>query len=137
MELLLNLAWLLLALPAYWLWCSRSVAAVARKPSAWQCLFALGCVIVVLFPVISATDDLCAMRAEFEESPCSKHSIRQHSNERLSASKWHIQPALIFSSNFSFTGDPGWHSTPAPHGSTLEARVDLRPGRSPPSSLLA
>jgi hypothetical protein len=136
MELLLNLAWLLLALPAYWLWRDRSDASAARKPSAWQCLFALGCVLVVLFPVISATDDLCAMRAEFEESPSGKHSIRQHSNERLSASKWHSQPALILTSNFSFTGDQGWHSTPAPHLSTPEARADLRPGRSPPRPLL-
>ena len=135
MELLLNLAWLLLALPAYWLWRDRGGDSVARRPTAWQCLFALGCVIVVLFPVISATDDLCAMRAEFEESPSGKHSFRQHTNERLSASKWHTQPALILTSDFSFAGTPGWHSTPAPHPSTLEGPTELRPGRSPPNLL--
>ena len=135
MELLLNLAWLLLALPAYWLWRDRGGDSVARRPTAWQCLFALGCVIVVLFPVISATDDLCAMRAEFEESPSGKHSVRQHSNERLSASKWHTQPALILTSDFSFAGTQGWHSAPAPHPSKMEGCIELRPGRSPPNLL--
>ena len=63
MELLLNLAWLLLALPAYWLWRGRTST---RKFSSAQCLLALGCLLVVLFPVVSATDDLRVMRAEME-----------------------------------------------------------------------
>ena len=49
MELLLNLAWLLLALPAYWLWRERSSARVGRR--SLQCLLSLGCMLVILFPV--------------------------------------------------------------------------------------
>ncbi len=79
MELLLNLAWLLLAVPAYYVWRGRGGA---RRSTSLQCLLALGCVLVVLFPVISATDDLLVMRNEIEESPASKRSARQSSGER-------------------------------------------------------
>ena len=81
MELLLNLAWLLLALPAYWLWRS----AKRRSLSSRQCLLALVCVLTLLFPVISATDDLHAMRAEMEESGTGKRSVRQAGGEKSSA----------------------------------------------------
>ena len=78
MELLLNLAWLLLALPAFWLWRRSTAASVGRKFTALQCVLALGCMLVILFPVVSATDDLRAMRNETEESPISKRtSVRQ------------------------------------------------------------
>jgi len=66
MELLLNLAWMLLAVPAYWLWRRDARSRMARRITALQCLLALGCVLVLLFPVISASDDLHAMRAEME-----------------------------------------------------------------------
>lgn len=82
MELLLNLAWLLLAVPAYWLWRSSSPANRRHAFSPLQCLLALGCALVLLFPVISATDDLHAIRAEMEESPVSKRSIRLASVEK-------------------------------------------------------
>ena len=78
MELLLNLAWLLLAVPAYCVWRGRGGA---RRGTSLQCLLALGCVLVVLFPIISATDDLLVMRNEIEESPASKRNLRQISGE--------------------------------------------------------
>src|SRR5215831_12850116 len=91
MELLLNLAWLLLALPAYWLWRERG----AMRKSGFQCLLALGCLLVVLFPVISATDDLQAMRTEMEESSgASKRTLRQASGEKSNFSSGQ-NPALI------------------------------------------
>ncbi len=89
MELLLNLAWLLLALPAYWLWrASRSRA--DRAVTSLQCMLALGCALVVLFPVISASDDLHAMRTEMEESSASKRSMRHSVAEK--SSPWNTQP---------------------------------------------
>lgn len=96
MELLLNLAWLLLALPAYCLWRdSRSRA--ERRSTSLQCLLALAGVLVMLFPVISATDDLHAMRSEVEESPVSKRSVRQTGNDKSSV--WNIRlqspPAIL------------------------------------------
>ncbi|MGA7292132.1 MAG: hypothetical protein WBW53_10855 [Terriglobales bacterium] len=78
MELFLNLCWLSLLLPAYLLWrqraastCSRSSIQGAKQgPAASPLIFLgiLGCILVLLFPVISATDDLHAMRPEMEES---------------------------------------------------------------------
>lgn len=84
MELLLNLAWILLALPAYWLWRQDAAARAARRVSSLQCLLALGCVLVLLFPVISASDDLHVMRAEMEESS-SKRTVRQTAGDKASA----------------------------------------------------
>lgn len=77
MELLLNLAWLLLALPACWLWRRTRRSCAGRDSGSLQCLLALACALVVLFPVISATDDLRAMRTEMEETPASKRNLRQ------------------------------------------------------------
>jgi hypothetical protein len=85
MELLLNLAWVLLALPAYWLWRRDAGWRAARRVSALQGLLALGCVLVLLFPVISASDDLHAMRAEMEDSSISKRTVRQAGSEKNSA----------------------------------------------------
>ncbi len=85
MELLLNLAWVLLALPGYWLWRQGAEARQSRRVSSPQFLLALGCALVLLFPVISASDDLHAMRAEMEESSPSKRAVRQASSDKHSA----------------------------------------------------
>ena|ERR1700730_6498329 len=71
MELLLNLVWLSLALPAYWIWERHSVPlrdSVARIRSS---VF-LGCALALLFPVVSATDDLSAPKPDAEELSASK-----------------------------------------------------------------
>ena len=54
MELLLNLAWALLATLMFWLWMCRASCQGIRRTQ----LIALAVVIVILFPVISVTDDL-------------------------------------------------------------------------------
>ena len=73
MELFLNLCWLSLLLPAYFLWRQKSASAASSRDKAMAghplvFLCALGCAVTLLFPVISATDDLHAMRPEMEES---------------------------------------------------------------------
>ena len=73
MELFLNLCWLSLVLPAYFLWRQKSASTAsvrAQGLSGHPVVFfsALGCALILLFPVISATDDLHAMRPEMEES---------------------------------------------------------------------
>lgn len=93
MELLLNLVWLLLALPAFWLWQRRTDALVPGRVSSLQCLLALGCAAVLLFPVISATDDLHAMRGEIEESGGSKRTVRQAGNDKNPARAHRLQSA--------------------------------------------
>jgi hypothetical protein len=117
MELLLNLAWLLLALPAFWLWRGASSAPFRRKFTAFQCLLALACMLVILFPVVSATDDLRAMRNEIEESPASKRTIRQASSDKVSAWKWQSPPALA--------------ATPSSFTISEQGRLPLRAGGLP------
>ena len=133
MELLLNMAWLLLAFPAYWLWRARG----STQKSSLQCLLSLGCLLVLLFPVISATDDLQAMRSEMEESSSNKRTFRQAANPDNSLLGWHSPAAVV-------------PAAPNPFALT-EHRLVLavgffvlplapkaeRSGRSPPSSLLA
>lgn len=83
MELLLNILWLGLAVPAIWLWL-RDPARSGN--SAWRILvrplLLLACVLALLFPVVSATDDLHAMRSEMEEpGPC-KRALRPGSGDK-------------------------------------------------------
>src|SRR5208282_555817 len=102
MELFLNLCWLSLLLPAYLLWrrrfCSTRAGGRAKSstPHPFIFLCVLGCVIVLLFPVISASDDLHAMRAEMEESSPSKRSVCQSAGEKASVShrRWQSLPAV-------------------------------------------
>ena len=136
MELLLNLAWLLLVLPAYWLWRSARSVPAARKFHSLQCLLALACMLVILFPVISATDDLCAMRSEMEESPASKRSVRQASNDKAPAWKWQSPPALAGTSKSLIVNDNDEGRQPL---LSLPVSVPAAPaieqaGRAPPDS---
>ena len=86
MELLLNILWLMLALPATWLWLrdpahsDNSGGLIRVRP-----LLLLVCVLALLFPVVSATDDLHAMRSEMEEpGPC-KRMLRQGAGDKTSS----------------------------------------------------
>ena len=132
MELLLNLFWLLLALPAWWLWRGRRTSG---HFTSVQCLLALGCLLFVLFPVVSATDDLRAMRAEMEDSPAGKRSVLQASNDRPSAWKWQTPPAEIGVIISLVIRIEGWHSLQALPLPVPAAPVTAHVGRAPPSSV--
>jgi hypothetical protein len=88
MELLLNCFWLMLLVPAWWLW-RRQPASVrnSRHFDSARFLLCLACILFLLFPVISATDDLRAMRSEMEEPGPSKRAVRQAGSEK--ATPWH------------------------------------------------
>jgi hypothetical protein len=139
LELLLNVAWMLLLLPGYWLWRRGAGARSARRVSSLQFLLALSCVLVLLFPVISATDDLHAMRAEMEESSSTKRAERQASNEKYSAWVNRLQGPPAFAVRAVSLPTP---EITAPFNLsilclTLLAGVGtLRAGRAPPATLL-
>ncbi|HME35301.1 MAG TPA: hypothetical protein VKF84_08690 [Candidatus Sulfotelmatobacter sp.] len=137
MELLLNLAWLLLALPAYWLWRGSRSATAGRKFTSLQCLLALGCMLVILFPVISATDDLRAMGSEMEESPVSKRSVRQASPDKAPASKCPAPPALAGTTVALIVGGEGWLPVRILRLSSPATPALERAARAPPRSFLA
>lgn len=72
MELFLNLCWLALLIPAYSLWLRRTSSDRSRRGSL-VFVSTLGCALVLLFPVISASDDLHAISQAMEESKRSVH----------------------------------------------------------------
>ena len=136
LELFLNLAWLLLVLPAFLLWREDSSAPDGRRFTSLQCLLALGCLLVILFPVVSATDDLRAMRAEMEESPLSKHNFCNRNPEKTVTAKGQSLPLL--------TANPPPYAvncTASCSSATFSLRVSSAPvttptDRAPPSSIL-
>jgi hypothetical protein len=73
MELFLNLCWLTLALPAYLLWRQR-VSTNPWSRASLVIICTLGCALVLLFPVVSASDDLHAVAQTMEESKRAMHS---------------------------------------------------------------
>jgi hypothetical protein len=138
MELLLNLAWMLLALPAYWLWRRDAGARVARRLDPLQCLLVLGCVLVLLFPVISASDDLHAMRAEMEESATSKRTVRQAGGEKNSAWVNRLQgaPAMAVSAGGLIAPEVGRLEDSVVRLAPVARPRVFPAGRAPPFSLL-
>jgi hypothetical protein len=136
MELLLNLAWVLLALPAYWLW-RRGAGARVRRFSARQGLLALGCALVLLFPVISATDDLHVMRAEMEDSSTSKRTVRQAGSDKTSAWVNRLQgPAVAVASAALAAPEVGRLEVSVTSLSPLTRPCVFHGGRAPPFFLL-
>src|ERR1700758_763491 len=87
MELILNLLWLMLAVPACWLW-RREGRFDYRCPhfGSLRSVLVLGCVLMLLFPVVSATDDLHFLRPEMEESSPSRRTLKQVGSDK--ASTW-------------------------------------------------
>jgi len=84
MELLLNLFWLALALPGVWLWRRQSEGARNwQRPGCARALLLIGCSLVLLFPIVSASDDLHAMQGEMDE-PC-KVQVKQGGAHRSNA----------------------------------------------------
>ena len=139
MELLLNLAWLLLALPAYWLWRRRAPAGAEHKFNAVQVLLALGCVLVLLFPVISASDDLHAMRAEMEDSSSNnKRTVRQTGSDKNSGwTRLQGPPAWVACCAVGRVApEVGWLEVSVRYLSPVAGHCALHGGRAPPFSFL-
>jgi hypothetical protein len=98
MELFLNLCWLSLLLPAYFLWRQKSASAASSRDKAMAghplvFLCALGCAVTLLFPVISATDDLHAMRPEMEESESAVRSANRCATAQFAQT--HSAPVIL------------------------------------------
>lgn len=69
MELLLNVLWGTLALAAFYaVMRTRQSFAGSASVSTVRCMLAAACVLILLFPVISASDDLHPTQNLFEDS---------------------------------------------------------------------
>jgi len=145
MELFLNLCWLSLLVPACLLWRQRNASpslngrAKSPAPSPLVFLCVLGCALVLLFPVISASDDLHAMRAEMEESSPGKRGVCQAVVEKASVwySPWQNLPAVVATTvSLGPIGEGRWELFTVPL-SVPVAPSTLRASRAPPCSRLA
>ena len=98
MELLLNLAWLLVATGAIvlWLYQKRDGVFTGRMGLLLPSV-ALACALAVLFPAISATDDLHAAQLAVEASDVARKALRSMNTvSSSSAVEWlHLLPALL------------------------------------------
>lgn len=142
MELTLNLVWVFVAIAGILLQIvtlSRTAGPSQRVASPARKAVAMGCALVILFFVISMTDDLHDQLLVWEES---KHS-------RISAETKNVVNAAsdrAVSLGFLASRSPVLFSPPAPRWSRLVARCDFQfvpslvresfGGRAPPTSLI-
>src|SRR6516225_11374120 len=107
MELLLNLAWLLLAGVMLGLWLQRKTRA---KTGYGQQLIVIAVVVAILFPVISMSDDLLTVQNAFEAD---NYQRRDH---LVPSKNPPIQPAFTILSALASVGSgPGLSPFPLPN----------------------
>ena len=129
MELLLNLLWSMLALLALGLWRNTRLARNPCRLDHVDQFVLLGCVLILLFPVVSATDDLHPLRQEVDESGSSKrfkHAATEKQSTNLSlAHSPVLHPARFASTNplkrISDEIVPGWAPIPKVHLPSTDA----------------
>ena len=96
MELLLNLVWVTLAWLALvaFLHRRRSCTWTARVPYL-KALLALACMLVLLFPVVSASDDLHPTQALFEDANKRIHQLVTPLQHSQGSAPLALLPALL------------------------------------------
>jgi hypothetical protein len=138
MELLLNLIWITLALAALCAFARRRSSSPQVPGSRWiKALLALTCSIVLLFPIISASDDLHPVQAAVEDaSKRVQLALASGSADRSAAPTAAILFFVAFAMYLSFASPASWRR--------CEQRVAVRvlhgertsaPGRGPPRIL--
>jgi hypothetical protein len=138
LELLLNLFWLLLAFPAFWIWRQAEDSQPGCRVHSRRCMLLVACVVLLLFPIISASDDLQAMRPEVEEST-SRDTQRHAQGCRQATSLDHARifavplPTDSLIPQFACLG---LAVTPSPRA-VVALSVVVPSGRAPPISFLA
>src|SRR5262249_14428257 len=93
-ELLLNLIWLALTFTAGMAWWLRRRPA-GNFAAGYGTVLAIGCLVALVFPVVSVSDDLYALRGEIEETtPCASSVKKSASSSSLYWSDG-SQPAVV------------------------------------------
>ena len=103
MELLLNTFWLLIAVGALGIWIRQWRRGARRRDLPLQ-LFALGCVLVFLLPVISASDDLHATALAVEASGFSRKILLKSITPSGASVHTHVLAAVLLLALFSAAG---------------------------------
>ncbi len=136
MEVLLNAFWMLIVAAALAAW---GIQAAQRQTAHWRYralsaqLLALGCALVLLFPVISLTDDLHAQQAVMEDSSRPIMKARQAGQALLSTRNSPAPAHFLVCRGFSMRGAAVIGRTHFPEARLLRLSF-ARPtqGRSPP-----
>jgi hypothetical protein len=115
MENLLNAAWLVLSLVAGCLWLRRWRLVSRFSLPVQTC--ALGCSLIILFPVVSANDDLYLQQTAIETSEKQKSAATSFLGNLVQPSRHHI----IFSFGLAQTPPKERHDV-------LFARLSAGPG---------
>lgn len=132
MELLLNLIWITLATGAFLIFLRSREHSAGGQISYHRALIALGCVALLLFPVVSASDDLHPSQAVLEDA---SRRIQHFVSPMQSSGPNPAVPMLFMLLVLSFlVASLAWE----PRGSepatlTLDGYLRLRAGRAPPS----
>src|ERR1700692_3014277 len=109
MELILNAAWLIIAVVSYVLLIRRNASRSlehAHSPGGFRSIVALSCALAVLFPIISLSDDLQEMQAAVVEVLSSRPVLKKFGvNYPLNPRKKIPQGSFIVS---PFVTDVGW-----------------------------
>jgi hypothetical protein len=98
MELILNVAWLVLAVVSYVLLFRRLAnydPKDGRIQSRLQHILALTCVLAILFPVISLSDDLLAVQAKVEDASLSRLAIKKFEAKHSSSQRQALHQGYI------------------------------------------
>lgn len=131
MELLLNVAWAFLALGAlltFW-WRTRS-RSFAESGAVSHSLIALACVICMLFPVVSASDDLHPTQAVVEDAT-KRIQISIASTHGMSNQPPLLPMLLALSALWSFLVLERWHPRSL-RACPMDRSRPPRAGRAPP-----
>src|SRR5450631_964459 len=103
MELLLNLLWLILALlAALTCWLVPKPAGEASDAYRSRLFVLAGCLLALLCPVVSASDDLNALRTDMEESSSGQPSVKK--STAFNSSAWRNVPSLAETARMSPVG---------------------------------
>src|SRR5215467_9524308 len=136
MEQLLNLFWLMLVLPAFFLWRFQlSPAQSSWKRGKSHSFILLGCLLFLLFPVVSVSDDLHPVSAEIEESGPFKRTVKQSLSIKTGHSHLHGTVPGLPMSAASPRPDHAELSIPPEYSPALPSNTFAtgRDSRAPPS----
>jgi hypothetical protein len=136
MEVLLNSIWLVVAIGAIVLWRPEGDRPIPRGRGLSRCfgLIALVCALVLLFPIISLTDDLHDEQAAIEDSSRAVMKARHMVQACLRADRAAFLPAF-YSADFSAAALRAFFTSVVPHAPMVYcvALISSHQGRSPPS----
>jgi hypothetical protein len=93
MDLVLNLVWVMLALASFVAW--RKHSCTGPRARVVTSLLALGCLLILIFPVISASDDLHYSELAAEDATSSRKILQALQVEKAPTQAVHLSAPAI------------------------------------------